>query len=699
MALPVRHIAIIALILAICGILIIALFNVAVPHTPASKTYLPPSQSVYNITVENDWLTMSDGVKLAVMYIKPVPKTSGEKFPVLFEMLPYRKDDMFYSNDYQKGAYFARRGYVYARVDVRGTGTSEGAVPVSEYSEAELDDGMEVIDALSKMPYSNGNVGMFGISWGGFNSLMLAARNPPALKAVIAAHSSDDLYYNDVHFIDGVFHIDTYEPEIVTDNAFPAPDRYEVTPAYFSDRFDQKPWIFTWKEQQVSNVPLWRNESLHYKANLTVPIYFIGGLLDGYRDTIPRLMNSSVAPVKADIGPWNHMWPNDPSLGPNYEWRQKATRWWDYWLKGKDTGILDEPRFMVFVRQGYSPSTTMTEIPGEWRCGDWPVRGIAAERWYPQAGHKLTMSPPGMIRADTLAYHAGSGIAIQDWWGELTGDMAPDDAESLTYDSAPLTEPVEIIGNPLIRLNVSADAPRYYWTVRLEDVWPDGNVSLVSGALINPSHSFYSPDPKALVPDVPTQLSADIHYTTWRFEPDHRIRLAVANSQFPMGWPTPYAGNTTLYSGLKTSLDLPVVMKDTLTAACDLPEAEPMGDRPGYTALEGDKQDYPIIRNVVTGDTVSTWGADYRWKIHETLYHVVEFNRWHVNDHDPAHATYDALRIDEVTLSNRSLNLTDTYFLVSDRDSFNLTLARTLSENGVVIREKTWNEVIPWKYQ
>jgi uncharacterized protein len=85
---------------------------------------------------------------------------------------------------------------------------------------------------------------------------MLAASNPPALKAVIAAHSSDDLYYNDVHYIDGVFHVDTYEPEIVTDNAFPAPDQYLLTLEYFSNRFDQKLWIFTWKSNQTVEVLL-----------------------------------------------------------------------------------------------------------------------------------------------------------------------------------------------------------------------------------------------------------------------------------------------------------------------------------------------------------------------------------------------------------------------------------------------------------
>jgi putative CocE/NonD family hydrolase len=549
------------------------------------------------------------------------------------------------------------------------------------------------------MPWSNGNVGMFGISWGGFNALMVAARKPPALKAILAAHASDDLYYNDVHFIDGIFHVDTYEPEIVTDNALPAPDNYEVTPDYYRDRFDQKPWIFTWKEHQLSNDTLWRNESLRYRPNLTVPVYLIGGQLDGYRDTVPRLMSSVDAPVKADVGPWNHMWPNDNSLGPNYEWREKATRWWDYWLKGKDTGILDEPRFMVFVRDAYPPSTTLDRIPGEWRCGNWPVGGIVTQRYSPAAGHRLTPGEPGEISTDTLAYRAGSGIAIPDWWGELTGDMAPDDAESLVYDSEPLDETVEILGNPRVALTVTGDAPRYYWTVRLEDVWPDGNVSLVSGMLINPSHSFERPEAREFLPGVPTRLTGTIHYTTWRFLPGHRIRLAVANSQFPMGWPTPYAGNTTLTAGPGTYLDLPVVATNTLTDSCDLPAPEPSEEREGYTALPGEPMDCPVTRNVTSGDTVSGWCLDSQWKIGDTQYDYREYNRWHVNDQDPAHATYLGLRTDLVAMPGRTLNLTDTFLLESDTTRFNLTLVRTLAENGTILRTRTWNEVIPREFQ
>ncbi|HAJ28509.1 MAG TPA: hypothetical protein DCG53_14925, partial [Syntrophus sp. (in: bacteria)] len=167
------------------------------------------SSSGYEFTVERGTLTMPDGVKLAVSYWMPKSKKSEEKFPVFFEMNGYRKDDLCYlSWDYPVGAYFARHGYVVAKVDLRGTGDSGGVIPEAEYSEQELSDSVEIINQFANKEWSNGKVGMYGLSWGAFNSLMVARRKPPALKAIMIAHASDDLYYQDVHFIDGVMHTD-----------------------------------------------------------------------------------------------------------------------------------------------------------------------------------------------------------------------------------------------------------------------------------------------------------------------------------------------------------------------------------------------------------------------------------------------------------------------------------------------------------
>jgi len=651
------------------------------------------SEAEYDFTIKRETLTMPDGVKLAVSYWMP---RAGGKFPVFFEMNGYRKDDLCYlSWDYPVGAYFARRGYVVAKVDVRGTGDSEGTLPEAEYSEHEISDAVEVINQLSKKEWSNGRVGMYGLSWGAFNSFMTAARKPAALKAILIAHVADDLYYQDVHFIDGVMHTDVWEAMIDTYNALPDPENLEIGAEYFKERFDREPWHFIWKEK-LSDGPFWRRESNRFKPSIEVPVYIIGGLLDGYRDTVARLMDSSGKNVKADLGPWKHEWPDTAVPGPNYEWRQKALKWWDHWLKGVDNGIMEEPRFMVFVRDAVPPDEELKTIPGQWRCGSWPVGGISRKVFFPVEGGSLEGEAPAAGKGDALQYRAGAGTGIHGWWGEMTGDMAFDDESSLVYDSAPLKDTVEIIGLPKVSLNVSADAPLYQWSVRLEDVWPDGRVSLVSGTLINPADRVSRLEQKPLVPGSPAKLTSEIHYTTWRFKPGHKIRLAVGNAQFPMAWPTPYKGSTTLHPGADTWVDLPVVTKNTLTGSCDLPKPEKEEWPPDASYDEQDEgKKTHIDYNSETGEAIYSCGIDQKMTIRERGYHMKEQNTWKVNDRDPAHATYEAVTDYTISPPDREIELLVHFRISSDEKFFHLKEKRTLLENDKVVREKEWSRSIP----
>ncbi|MGP2492170.1 CocE/NonD family hydrolase [Mesorhizobium sp. PUT5] len=679
--------------LAICLFLIGGLFG--------SSGHAAPSADAthYEFFLENGTLEMKDGVRLAVTYYRPVAKEPGETFPVIMEMLPYRKDDFFTLGDYEYGSYFARRGYVVARVDVRGTGGSEGGIPESEYSEAEISDAQELIAQLSKKSWSNGNVGMYGLSWSAFNSLMTAHRKPPALKAIIAAHGSTDLFYNDVHYIDGALHIDSYAHQIDTDNSMPQSPDYRIDEDYFQNRFDREPWIFTWLRQQKDG-DFWRKESVTFKAPLEVPAYLIGGLLDGYRDFVMDVGRTAKAPVIAEIGPWNHAWPEYGVPGPNYEWRQKALRWWDHWLKGMDNGILDEPRWMAFMRTGHAPATDLATVPGYWRCGqEWPSDG-ATQRLYPQTAQLLGNDPAEQETAQDLLYRAGAGLAAGGWWGEQTGDMAADDAHSLVYDSAPLTEALEIMGMPQVRLRVAADAPFYQWTVRLEDVAPDGQVSLVSGAIINPSQRISRLEPAALIPGEPTALSTSIHFTTWRFKPGHRIRLAVANAQFPMIWPSPTAGSTSLLLGNDTWLELPVVpVQNETNQACILPPPEQSDAAPFGKELENNGPVFNSVRNEQTGDSTFTTASDVAWTIHDNQYRSSESYRWDVNDAAPANARYQGERRNVFTVKGNEIDLTTKARIESDALDFHVTFTKTLRRNGELIRERTWADRIPRMYQ
>lgn len=679
---------------AVCFVLIGMLVGCSGYQAPT------PESRRYEFTLENDMLQMRDGVRLAVTYYRPTAQAPGETFPVILEMVPYRKDDFFALGDYEYGAYFAKRGYVLARVDVRGTGGSTGPIPPSEYSAAEIADAEELIEQLTRKNWSNGKVGMYGISWSAFNALMTAHRKPPALKAIIGAHGSTDLFYNDVHYIDGALHLDLYAHQIDTDNSMPQSPEYRLDEAYFRDRFDREPWLFTWLRQQQDG-EFWRRESLKFKEPLEVPAYLIGGLLDGYRDFALEVSRTSKAPVVVEIGPWNHAWPEYGTPGPNYEWREKAVRWWDYWLKGIDNGVLDEPRWTAFMRTGHAPATDLTTVPGYWRCERaLPQQDAAVQRLYPGAGQQLGALPPVQGMAQALRYRAGAGLAAGGWWGEQTGDMKADDAHSLVYDSAPLTEAVEIMGMPQVRLRVAADAPFYQWTVRLEDVAPDGQVSLVSGAIINPSQRFSRLEPQALVPGRATSLTTAIHFTTWRFKPGHRIRLAVANAQFPMIWPSPTPGFTRLFPGEDTWIELPVVpVQEQGSQECVLAAPQTSDSAPFGRIVESNGPVFDSVRNEQTGDSTFTTSSDIAWILHDNQYRSSEAYRWDVNDAAPAKARYQGERHNVFTIAGREIDLKTVATIESDASYFHVTFTKVLRQNGRLIREKTWTDRIVRVFQ
>jgi putative CocE/NonD family hydrolase len=451
---------------------------------------LEPSPPTFDVALEEAWIPLADGVRLAADLWRPKGPGDRGKFPVLLEYLPYRKTESR-GGSYSLYAWFVRRGYVVARVDIRGTGNSEGTLIPYEYSEIEQRDGEEVIAWLARQPFSNGNVGMFGISWGGFNSIHMAMRNPPALKAIIAACATDDLYQDDVHFIDGMLHVDTWEMSQDLDNARPGAPDYRIDERYFAERFDTPPWMLTYKPQQRDG-PFWDRTALKTRYDsIRIPTFLIGGWYDGYRDSIPRMLEHLKAPVKAIIGPWNHTYPSDPYPKPGMEWRHEAVRWFDQWLKGRNTGIMDEPRFAVYVQQWHPPGPYLEEAPGEWRYEDgWPIKRIQEKILYPRPDRTLGEAPAQEC-VDLLRYVPTTGIEPGGpvlWFGDVAADQRPADAFSLVYDTQPLDRDVEILGLPRARLRVSADAPLAHWFVRLNDVAPDGTVTLVASAGFNGAH-------------------------------------------------------------------------------------------------------------------------------------------------------------------------------------------------------------------
>ncbi|MEQ9561716.1 MAG: CocE/NonD family hydrolase [Woeseiaceae bacterium] len=666
-----------------------------------------PSPATYDIELVQVTIPLPNGVDLAADLYMPVGGDSAERFPVLLEYLPYRKTESRARN-YSMYSYFVERGYVVARVDIRGTGNSKGRLIPYEYSDQEHDDGEVVIDWLSKAPWSNGNVGMFGISWGGFNAIQMALRNPPALKAIIAVDATEDLYQDDVHYMDGIMHLDSWEMSMDLENARPGAPDYVIDDDNFRNRFDTEPWMLTYKKQQRDGA-FWDRASARDKyERIKIPNFHIGGWYDGYRDSLPRMLENVDAPVKAMIGPWSHAWPHEPYPNPGMEWRFEAVRWFDQFLKGKETGILDEPRFAVYVREWHPPGPYLEFAPGYWRWEDgWPIERIVSQAMYPQDNHTLAANPAASA-VHKLRYTPSIGIEAGGpvmWWGDVAHDQRPTDAFSLVYDSDPLGSKTEILGFPRAVLRVSADAPRANWFVRISDVAPDGTVTQVAGAGFNGTHRNSAREPEDLVPGETFDLDIEMHFTSWVFPPGHRIRFAIANAQWPMMWPTPYPMTTSLELGgdAGSRLVLPVVPPGERPAPAFLPPAE-SPSLPGFRSLDsGTSSGYGEIssvdRNPQTGEvtvTATNTGAyEYPWGT-ETYREAIEHK---TSDSHPENTSMTGTHRLEVTLPGRVILWEAELVFRSDRDNFHYHYVRRVSENDELVREKTWDETIPRDFQ
>ena len=659
----------------------------------------------YEIT--EAWIPMPDGVRLAADVFRPAGAEGAGRLPVLLEYLPYRKDEERARN-YSLYSYFLDHGYAVARVDVRGTGRSEGVTIPYEYSEIELDDGAAVIHWLSRQGWSTGDVGMFGASWGGFNSIQMAMQGPPALKAFVALMATEYLYQEDVHYIDGIMHTDSWMMGHDLHNALPAAPDFMLDEAWVESRFEVEPSVFTYLRQQRDG-PFWDRASARGRyAEIRVPGYHIGGWYDGYRNSLPRMLEHVQAPVKAMIGPWDHDFPHDAWQGPRVEWRREAVRWFDHWLKGIDTGILEEPAFAVYVRDYHPPDPGLETIPGRWRWeSGWPIERIAPQEWYLHDDQSLAAEPArdGTHRMTYVPSMGLEGGGQTMWWGSIPPDQQPMDDHSLAYDSAPLEAPLEILGRPLANLRVSASAPRANWVVRISDVAPDGRVTQVTGAAFNGTHRSSARDPEEIVPGQTFPLGIRLHFTSWVFPAGHRIRVAISNAQWPMLWPTAYPMTTTLTVGGVggSRVELPVVPPgDEIGPVFEDPV--PGTTLPGYETLDyGNTTGYAAItsieRDPETGEAVgmatNASARRYPWGIarfEEEMEH-------RTSDERPAATSVTGRYRITQELEDRTLDFEQTVKLRSDEAAFHLRFHRWVLVDGELYRERTWEQAIPRDFQ
>jgi len=331
------------------------------------------------------------------------------------------------------------------------------------------------------------------------------------------------------------------------------------------------------------------------------------------------MLMQSKAAIKAIVGPWNHNFPNNADFGPRVEWRDQAVRWFDYWLKGRHTGVLNDPRFVIYMQHWHPPDPNLQNVPGEWRREDvWPPPSAKNTTLFFQGNHSLTDSP---ATHDThqLKYVPTIGVEAGFWWGELLSDPRPVDAFSLVYDSAPLENEVAILGRPHGLLQASATATQANWFARLSDVSPDGAVTQITGAGLNGAQRESMSEPHDLEPGKVYPLDIEMHLTSWVFPKGHRIRVAISNALWPMMLPTPYAMTTSLELGGESGsrIVLPVVPVQGTPA----PEFSPPQPSEERTDIKNEGFPWPgewtVERDEARQKTTVHWkgkdGYEYPW--------------------------------------------------------------------------------------
>ncbi|MGE4659879.1 MAG: CocE/NonD family hydrolase, partial [Arenicellales bacterium] len=514
--------------------------------------------------IENTFIPLADGVQLAARIW--MPEDALERpVPAILEFLPYRKRDGTSERDALTHPYYAGHGYACVRVDMRGSGESDGILE-DEYLKIEQDNALEVLQWITAQPWCSGNTGIIGISWGGFNGLQIAARRPPSLKAIVTIASTDDRYSDDIHYMGGIMINDnmSWGATMFAFNSRP-PD-----PAIVGDRWRElwmarleanDPWALNWLEHQRRD-GFWQHGSVceHYD-DIECAVYAVGGWADGYSNAVPRLLANLKSPCKGLVGPWAHKYPHFARPGPRIGFLQETLRWWDHWLKGENTGIMEEPQYRVWMQDSVEPLPYYADRSGRWVAEPvWPSSRIQAREWILNYGALSdSPQPPQSLLIQTPQ---NTGARQGEWCAhgldpDGPTDQREDDGNAVIFDSEFLDAPLEILGAPGLHLRLSSDKPNALIVARLNDVAPDGASTRVTYGVLNLTHRNDHEHPEALVPGETYEIHLQLNDIAHAFKAGHRIRISLSNTLWPLLWPSPEPVALTLESG-SSHLSLPV---------------------------------------------------------------------------------------------------------------------------------------------
>jgi hypothetical protein len=660
--------------------------------------------------VEHCWIPLSDGCRLAARLWLP-DDAEASPVPAILEYLPYRKRDLTRARDEPMHRYLAGHGYAAVRVDVRGTGESDGLF-LDEYAEQEIADGVEVIRWLAARPWCTGAVGMMGKSYGGFNALQVAARRPPALRAIIVVCASDDRYADDAHYMGGCL----LSENLVWGTALLGLTALPPDPALVGAGWRER-WRTrleravlhpeTWLRHQWRD-DYWRHGSVcEDLGRIACPVYAIGGWADAYSNAIPRLVAALGSPSKGLVGPWAHLYPHQGLPGPAVGFLQEALRWWDRWLKGLATGVTQEPRYRVWMQESARPRPFHALRPGRWVAEDsWPSPRITPRRWVLAPG-RLVDVPGPEIRLDHRSPET-VGLAAGAWCdfgvaGDAPADQRPDDAGSLTFDSEPLCERLEILGAPTAVLALAVDRPAAFIAVRLNEVFPDGASARVSYGLLNLTHRMGHERSEPLEPGRRYVVCIRLRDVGHAFAAGSRLRVAMSSAYWPIAWPAPEPVTLGVFTG-KSHLELPVRPARAEDARLE-PLAEPEGAPPlAETVLRPARAERTIAAGAAGGETLCTvlnegsgFGSGARSRLAaidlEFEHAVVE--RYAIRGDDPLSARAEIVQTTTLARPGWRVRVETEARLSATRDAFALEARLDAFEGDTRIAARSWDRRIP----
>ena len=663
----------------------------------------PPSSMTQNslreICEDADYgITLSDSTRLSTRLWKPIDAL-GDPVPVILEFLPYRKRDGTNARDALTHPYFAQRGYACARVDMRGNGDSHGLM-ADEYTQQELDDAVEVIRHLAAQDWCNGSIGMMGISWGGFNSLQVAAMTPPELKAVITLCSTVDRFADDIHYKGGCLlneNLGWGATMWSYSGRAPDPALRSDWREMWLDRLENEPFLpAKWLRHQTRD-EYWKHGSVCEDfSTITAKVLAIGGWGDAYKNTVSNIVEN-IDGSKGIVGPWVHKYPHFATPEPRIGFLQEALRWWDKWLKGIETGVENDPDLRLYQMDGVRPQTWYTE-----RAGRWVAQTPERDHHHPAEIRKYFLGDDGLtdepatIDANVISPQdcgADSGEYCAIWLGpEMPGDQRRDDALSAIWDGNTLDSDLAITGAPEITLCVSSDKPVAQLAARLNHIHPDGSSTRITYGILNLCHRDGHGKSKPLPINQSVNVTLNLDQCAYTVPAGHRVRVSISNAYWPLLWPSPEATRLQIHSG---TINLPL-LNEVAGSTVTFPPPE-AADPWETTTIREDtnsrRQETDLNTGIVHLHIVDDFGK-VRDADHGLINGSIAREHWQIHPNDPLSAKGSCHWTDELERKNIRLRTEARCEMWSDKDTFYLSAKIEAFENDQLIYQRDLNDEI-----